>query len=171
MTTGRMRVGIGHDVHRFVPGRRLVLGGVDIPHERGLEGWSDADALIHAVMDALLGAGGLGDIGRHFPPGAEEYRGISSVVLLRKVAAALRTKGWLAANVDATVIAEQPRLSGYIEGMRRQISQALGIADDQVNVKAGTSEGLGFTGRGEGIEVLAVAMIEESPGAQRNEGN
>lgn len=157
----KLRTGIGHDVHRFVSGRRLVLGGVDIPHEKGLEGWSDADALIHAVIDALLGAAGLGDIGRHFPPGIDEYRNISSLVLLQRTAASLQENGWQIGNIDATVIAEQPRLSPHIDTMRQRMSQALGITPAQVNVKAGTSEGLGFTGRREGIAALAVATIEE----------
>ena len=167
MTEGRQRIGIGHDVHRFASGRRLVLGGVEIPHERGLEGWSDGDALVHAIIDALLGAAGLGDIGLHYPPGAEEYRGISSLVMLRDAAAKLRERGWQAGNVDATIVAERPRLNTHGERMRQQISQALGIGQDRVNVKAGTSEGLGFTGREEGIAVMAVAMIEEIPGEQR----
>ena len=158
---GKQRIGIGHDVHRLVAGRRLVLGGVEIPHEKGLDGWSDADALVHAVIDALLGAAGLGDIGRHFPPGVAEYKDISSIVLLKKVKGELGEGGWQVGNIDATIIAEQPRLSGFINRMRVELSQSLGIRPDQVNVKAGTSEGLGFTGRGEGIEVIAVALIEQ----------
>jgi 2-C-methyl-D-erythritol 2,4-cyclodiphosphate synthase len=157
---GRQRIGIGHDVHRLVPGRRMVLGGVEIPYDRGLDGWSDADALIHAVMDALLGAAGWGDIGGRFPPGAAEYKDISSLLLLGRVREALKEGGWRVSNVDATVIAEQPRLSGHMEQMRQRMAQALGIAPAQVNVKAGTNEGMGFTGRGEGIEVMAVALIE-----------
>jgi 2-C-methyl-D-erythritol 2,4-cyclodiphosphate synthase len=161
---GKQRVGIGHDVHRFAPGRRLVLGGVEIPHEKGLEGWSDADALIHAIIDALLGAAGLGDIGRLFPPGVAEYKDMSSLVLLKRVGAKLKENGWQIGNIDATVIAEQPRLSGHMDKMRQQMGEALGITPAQVNVKAGTSEGLGFTGRGEGVAVLAVALIEASEG-------
>jgi 2-C-methyl-D-erythritol 2,4-cyclodiphosphate synthase len=157
---GRPRIGIGHDVHRLVPGRRLVLGGVDIPFDKGLDGWSDADALIHAIIDALLGAAGLGDIGRHFPPGAAEYMGISSLTLLERVRDELDRGGWRVGNVDATVVAEKPRLSGHVDLMRQRLSQALGVSPAQVNVKAGTGEGLGFTGRGEGIEVIAVALIE-----------
>jgi len=167
----KQRIGIGHDVHRLVPGRRLVLGGVQIPYDKGLDGWSDADALIHAVIDALLGAAGLGDIGRHFPPGVEEYRNISSLVLLRTVAAKLTERGWRVGNVDATVIAEEPPLSPHIERMRREMSQALGAKPERVNVKAGTSERLGFTGRKEGIAVLAVALIEEVPGESQDEDN
>ncbi len=156
---GSDRIGIGNDVHRLVPGRRLVLGGVPIPYERGLEGWSDADALIHAVIDALLGAAGLGDIGQHFPPGVAEWKDISSLELLRRVAAELREKGWAVGNIDATIVAEAPRLSGYFASMRREMGRALGVGEERVNVKAGTSEGLGFTGRGEGIAVMAVALI------------
>jgi 2-C-methyl-D-erythritol 2,4-cyclodiphosphate synthase len=157
---GKQRVGIGHDVHRFVAGRRLILGGVDIPYEKGLEGWSDADALVHAIIDSLLGAAGMGDIGRHFPSGVAEYKGISSLILLDKIKGELNNAGWQVGNIDATIIAEKPRLSGFIDRMRGEISRTLGIPADRVNVKAGTSEGMGFTGRGEGIEVLAVALIE-----------
>ncbi|HEX9976115.1 MAG TPA: 2-C-methyl-D-erythritol 2,4-cyclodiphosphate synthase [Dehalococcoidales bacterium] len=157
---GKQRIGIGYDVHQFASGRRLVLGGVEIPFEKGLDGWSDADALIHAIIDALLGAAGLGDIGQHFPPGSAEYKGISSLVLLKRVGAKLKEKGWLVANIDATIVAEQPRLSGFFERMRQQLSQALGIGPGQVNVKAGTSEGLGFIGRKEGVAVWAVALLE-----------
>jgi 2-C-methyl-D-erythritol 2,4-cyclodiphosphate synthase len=159
---GKQRIGIGHDVHRFAPGRRLVLGGVEVPYEKGLDGWSDADALIHAIIDALLGAAGMGDIGRLFPPGVDEYRNISSLLLLRKAGAELRENGWQVGNIDASVIAEEPRLSPHIDRMRHEISQALGTTPERVNVKAGTSEGLGFTGRKEGITVLAVAIIEET---------
>jgi len=155
----RDRIGIGNDVHRLVPGRRLVLGGVEIPYERGLEGWSDADALVHAVIDALLGATGLGDIGQHFPPGAAEWKDISSLELLRRVTGELKEKGWAVGNVDATIVAEAPRLSGYFVSMRRAMGEALGVAEELVNVKAGTSEGMGFTGRGEGIAVMAVALV------------
>jgi len=155
----KQRIGIGYDVHQFAPGRRLVLGGVEIPYEKGLDGWSDADALIHAIIDALLGAAGLGDIGQHFPPGAPEYKGISSLVLLKRVGVKLKENGWLIGNIDATIVAEQPRLSGFFERMRQQLSQTLGITPGQVNVKAGTSEGLGFIGRGEGVAVWAVALL------------
>jgi 2-C-methyl-D-erythritol 2,4-cyclodiphosphate synthase len=158
--TGKQRIGIGHDVHRFVTGRKLILGGIVIPYEKGLDGWSDADALIHAVIDALLGAAGMGDIGRHFPPGDSAYKGISSIKLLARVKSLLTDSGWQTGNIDASIITERPRLSDYIDNMRTKISQTLGIAIEQVNIKAGTSEGLGFTGRGEGIEVFAVALIE-----------
>ena len=157
-----MRVGIGYDVHALVPGHQLVLGGVVIPFERGLEGWSDADVLTHAVMDALLGAAALGDIGSHFPPGDAEYHDISSMTLLEQVRDKLADNGWQVANVDATVIAEHPRLSDYIDRMCEQFSQALGIEVGRVSIKASTSEGLGFTGRGEGIATMAVALLEEA---------
>ncbi len=156
-----MRTGIGYDVHPLVPGRRLVLGGIDIPFEKGLGGWSDADVLTHAIMDALLGAAALGDIGSHFPPGAPEYRDISSLALLEKVREKLRENGWQVGNIDATIVAEKPKLSGYIDEMRRQISRTLGTDIDRVSVKASTSNGLGFIGRGEGMAAWAIASIEE----------
>jgi 2-C-methyl-D-erythritol 2,4-cyclodiphosphate synthase len=140
----------------------LVLGGVEIPFERGLEGWSDADALIHAIIDALLGAAGLGDIGGHFPPGVPEYKDISSLKLLERVAKELGGGGWEVGNIDATILAERPRLSGHIDAMRQKLAQTLGAEPSQVNIKAGTSEGMGFVGRGEGIEVFAVALIEHA---------
>jgi 2-C-methyl-D-erythritol 2,4-cyclodiphosphate synthase len=145
----------------MVAGKPLVLGGVEISHDKGLDGWSDADALIHAVIDALLGAAGLGDIGRHFPPGAAEYKGISSLKLLERTRDKLAEAGWSVGNIDATVVAEKPRLSGYIDAMRDRMGRALAIEIGRINVKAGTSEGMGFTGRGEGVEVLAVAIIEK----------
>ena len=139
-----------------------MLGGVEIPFERGLEGWSDADALIHAIIDALLGAAGLGDVGRHFPPGVAEYKDISSLKLLEVVTKELGGVGWEVGNIDVTILAERPRLSGHIDAMRQRLAQTLGIEPSQVNVKAGTSEGMGFVGRGEGIEVFAVALIEHA---------
>jgi 2-C-methyl-D-erythritol 2,4-cyclodiphosphate synthase len=157
-----MRVGIGYDVHVLTPGRRLVLGGVDIPFDRGLDGWSDADVLTHAIIDALLGAAALGDIGEHFPPGDAEYQNISSIMLLERVRDKLADNGWQVGNIDATVIAEQPRLRDYIDPMREQLSQALGIDAGRLSIKASTSEGLGFTGRGEGIAAVAVALLEEA---------
>ena len=160
-----MRVGIGHDVHTLVAGRRLVLGGVDIPFETGLDGWSDADVLTHALMDALLGAAALGDIGRHFPPGEAQYEGVSSLELLGRVRALLSDRGWRVGNVDATVVAERPRLSGHIEQMRKRLGEALEIDVGRVSVKASTSEGLGFTGRGEGMAAWAVALLEEERGS------
>ncbi len=155
----RMRVGTGYDVHSLTPGRRLVLGGVNIPFDKGLSGWSDADALTHAIIDALLGAAALGDIGSHFPPGEPQYKDISSLILLERVRDELTEKGWQIENIDATVVAEQPKLSDFIDQMRQQLSQTLGITPDQVSVKASTSARLGFMGRGEGIAVWAVAMI------------
>lgn len=156
-----LRVGIGYDVHALSAGRRLVLGGVEVPFELGLSGWSDADVLTHAVMDALLGAAALGDIGRHFPPGDPQYKDISSLTLLAKVKALLAEKGWQVNNLDATIIAERPRLSDYINDMREKLCQTLGIDIERVSVKASTSDGLGFTGRGEGIATYAVAALKE----------
>ncbi|MBI3041142.1 MAG: 2-C-methyl-D-erythritol 2,4-cyclodiphosphate synthase [Chloroflexi bacterium] len=157
-----MRVGIGYDAHPLTPGRRLVLGGVDIPFAKGLVGWSDADVLTHAIIDALLGAASLGDIGSHFPPGEPEYKDISSLVLLKKVRDKLAENDWQIGNVDATIIAEQPKLRDFIERMRQQLSQTLAIAPAQVNVKASTSNQLGFSGRGEGMAAWAVALLEGS---------
>ena len=157
-----LRVGIGYDVHALTAGRRLVLGGVEVPFELGLNGWSDADVLTHAVMDALLGAAALGDIGRHFPPGDPQYKDISSLTLLAKVKELLAEKGWQVNNLDATIIAERPRLSEYINDMREKLCQALGIDMERVSVKASTSDGLGFTGRGEGIATYAVAALKEN---------
>ena len=154
-----MRVGIGYDVHRLSPGHRLVLGGVEVSSPQGLIGWSDADVLTHAVIDALLGAASLGDIGTHFPPGDPQYKDISSLVLLSGVKDTLGEKGWRVANIDATIVAEQPRLKDHIVDMRQNLSRTLGIGLDLVSVKASTSEQLGFTGRGEGIAVWAVAAI------------
>jgi 2-C-methyl-D-erythritol 2,4-cyclodiphosphate synthase len=157
-----LRVGIGYDVHALSAGRRLVLGGVEVPFELGLSGWSDADVLTHAVMDALLGAAALGDIGRHFPPGDPQYEGVSSLTLLAKVKELLAEKGWQVNNLDATIIAERPRLSEYINDMREKLCQTLGIDMERVSVKASTSDGLGFTGRGEGIATYAVAALKEN---------
>ena len=148
-------------MHALTAGRRLVLGGVEVTFERGLRGWSDADVLTHAIMDALLGAVALGDIGRHFPPGDPQYEGISSLKLLEKVKGLLDENGWQVSNVDATVIAERPRLSEHIEKMREKLCRTLGIEMEQVSVKASTSDGLGFTGRGEGIAALALATVKE----------
>ena len=155
-----MRVGIGYDIHPLVAGRRLVLGGVEIPFDKGLSGWSDGDVLTHAIIDALLGAAALGDIGSHFPTGEPQYRDISSLVLLKRVREKLAEKGWRASNIDATVVAEQPKLSDFIGGMRQQLSQTLGIDISQVSVKAVTAKQIGFTGRGEGMVTVAVALIE-----------
>jgi len=154
------KVGIGYDVHPLTPGRRLVLGGVDIPFDKGLSGWSDADVLTHAIMDALLGAAALGDIGRHFPPGEPQYKDISSLILLERVKDELSKNGWQVANIDATIVAEQPKLRDFIDAMRQQLSKTLGINISQVSVKASTPDGLGFIGRGEGMAAMAVAVIE-----------
>ena len=155
-----MRIGIGYDVHPLTAGRRLVLGGIEIPFNKGLSGWSDADVLTHAIIDALLGAVALGDIGSHFPPGEPQYKDISSLVLLQRVRDKLKENGWLIGNVDATIVAEQPKLRDFIDGMRKQLSQTLGIALSQVSVKASTSDRLGFIGRGEGIAAYAIALIQ-----------
>ena len=157
----KMRVGIGYDVHPLTPGRRLVLGGVEIPFEKGLSGWSDADVLTHAIIDALLGAAALGDIGSYFPPGEPEYKDISSLVLLGGVRDKLRENGWQIGNIDATIVAEHPKLKDFIDRMRHQLSQTLEIAVGQVSVKASTSAELGFVGRGEGMAAWAVALLEE----------
>ena len=155
-----MRVGIGYDVHPLTQGRRLVLGGVVVPFERGLSGWSDADVLTHAIIDALLGAAALGDIGGHFPPGEAEYRDISSLVLLGRVRDELVENGWQVGNIDATIVAEQPRLSSFVGEMRRKLSGTLGIDVGRLSIKASSSAQLGFVGSGEGIEAQAVALIE-----------
>ncbi len=164
-----MRVGIGYDVHAFTQGRRLVLGGVDIPFDMGLDGWSDADVLTHAVMDALLGAAALGDIGSHFPPGEPEYHNISSLKLLERVRDKLEENGWRVGNIDVTVVAERPKLSEYIDRMREQLGRALGTEVGCISIKASTSEGLGFTGRGEGIAAVAIALLEEAESVQWEE--
>ncbi len=156
-----MRIGIGYDVHPLTAGCRLVLGGVDIPFDKGLSGWSDADVLTHAIIDALLGAAGLGDIGSHFPPGEAKYKDISSLVLLKRVSDKLKENGWLIGNVDATIVAEQPKLRDFIDRMREQLSQTLGITPNQVSVKASTSAQLGFIGQGKGIATWAVALLKE----------
>jgi 2-C-methyl-D-erythritol 2,4-cyclodiphosphate synthase len=156
-----MRAGIGYDVHKLVTGRRLILGGVEIPFAKGLSGHSDADVLTHAIMDALLGAAGLKDIGNQFPPEAPKYKDISSLVLLDEVKKLLEAKGLAILNIDATVVAQQPQLSPFIEDMRRLISQTLGIDLEQMMVKATTTDGLGFAGRGEGMAAYAVALVEE----------
>lgn len=154
-----MRVGMGYDVHRLVEGRKLILGGVEIPHTMGLLGHSDADVLTHAVMDALLGAAALKDIGAHFPDTDPEYEGADSIQLLIRVGELLAEKGFAVGNIDATVIAQKPKLRPYIEEMEKHIADALGIDLDFVNVKATTEEGLGFTGREEGIAAQAVALV------------
>ena len=154
------RIGIGFDVHPLTPGRRLVLGGIDIPFDKGLSGWSDADALTHAIIDALLGAAALGDIGSHFPPGEPQYKDISSLTLLERVRDELAENGWQVVNIDATIVAEEPKLRDFIDQMRQQISQTLGIAFSKVSVKASTSARVGFVGREEGITACAVALLK-----------
>lgn len=154
-----IRAGHGFDVHALVEGRKLIVGGVDIPFERGLAGHSDADVLLHAICDALLGAAGLGDIGRHFPDTDAAFAGIDSRILLRRVAEQLRERGWQTGNVDATIIAQAPKMAPHIARMTAHIADDLGIAIDRVNVKATTTEKLGFAGRGEGIAAEAVCLI------------
>lgn len=154
-----MRVGMGYDVHRLVEDRKLIIGGVEIPYEKGLLGHSDADVLLHAVMDALLGAAAMGDIGKHFPDTDAAYKGISSVALLEKVGEMLNKKGFLVENIDATIIAQAPKMRPYIDKMRENIAEALQMDISCVNVKATTEEGLGFTGSGEGISSQAVCML------------
>lgn len=154
-----MRIGTGFDVHALVQGRKLIIGGMEIPYERGLAGHSDADVLLHAICDALLGAAALGDIGRHFPDTEARWKGIDSRLLLREVAARVAARGFRPGNVDATVIAQAPRLAPYIPGMVANIAADLGLPLDAVNVKATTTEKLGFTGRGEGIAAEAVVLL------------
>lgn len=156
-----MRVGMGYDVHKLVEDRKLILGGVEIPYEKGLLGHSDADVLLHAIMDALLGAAALGDIGKHFPDTDEKYKGISSICLLEHVAGLLEEHGFIVENVDATIIAQRPKMRPHIDKMRENIADALHVELDQINVKATTEEGLGFTGSGEGISSQAVCLLEK----------
>ena len=158
----KLRIGTGYDIHPLVKGRRLVLGGVEIHFKKGLSGWSDADVLTHAVIDALLGAAALGDRGSHFPPDEPQYKDISSLILLEKVRGKLAEKGWQVVNIDATVIAEEPKLAEFISQMELNLSQTLGIEASQVSVKASTSNSLGCVGKGRGIEAQAVAMLEGS---------
>lgn len=155
-----MRIGHGYDVHRLVEDRKLILGGVEIPYEKGLLGHSDADVLLHAVMDAVLGAAALGDIGRHFPDTDPAYRGADSLALTRAVAALIHEHGYTVGNIDATILCQKPKLAPYIEEMRRNIAAAFGVAADAVSVKATTEEHLGFTGEGLGIAAHAVALLE-----------
>jgi 2-C-methyl-D-erythritol 2,4-cyclodiphosphate synthase len=155
-----MRIGTGYDVHKLVENRELIIGGVTIPYEKGLMGHSDADVLIHAVMDALLGAAALGDIGRHFPDTDEAYKGASSIELLKRVKELLEKKLYLIENIDATIIAQRPKMSSYIPQMIKNIADTLGITKEQINIKATTEEGLGFTGEGLGIAANAVCLLE-----------
>ncbi|WP_367565915.1 2-C-methyl-D-erythritol 2,4-cyclodiphosphate synthase [Lacrimispora sp.] len=154
-----MRIGQGYDVHKLVEGRDLILGGVTIPYEKGLLGHSDADVLVHAVMDALLGAAALGDIGKHFPDTDPQYKGVSSIELLKQVGVLLEDSGYVIENIDATVIAQKPRLLPYRPDMVKNIADALNLPEDKVNVKATTEEGLGFTGKGEGISSQAITLL------------
>ena len=154
-----MRVGMGYDVHRLVEDRKLIIGGVEIPYEKGLLGHSDADVLLHAIMDALLGAAALGDIGKHFPDTDDRYKGISSLELLRQVGKLLDEKNYVIENIDATIIAQKPKMRPYIDEMRKNIADTLKLDIDRVNVKATTEEGLGFTGTEEGISSQAICML------------
>ncbi len=155
-----IRIGIGYDIHRLEPGRKLVLGGVEISHDKGLAGHSDADVLLHAVADALLGAAALGDLGAHFPPADPAYAGADSGVLLRNILELLNENGWRPVNVDSTVVAERPRLAPHVPAMRDNLANALGLAVECVSVKATTNEGLGSVGREEGIAAQAIVLIE-----------
>lgn len=154
-----MRIGMGYDVHRLVEDRALIIGGVEIPYEKGLLGHSDADVLLHAIMDALLGAAAMGDIGKHFPDTDPEYKGISSLVLMEKVGELLRENGFIIENIDATIIAQAPKMRPYIDSMRENIARVLEVDVSCVNIKATTEEGLGFTGAGEGISSQAICML------------
>lgn len=156
-----MRVGMGYDVHKLVVDRKLILGGVNVPYEKGLLGHSDADVLTHAIMDALLGAAALGDIGKHFPDTDEAYKGANSITLLRHVKGLLDEKNYVISNIDATVIAQRPKLAAFIPDMVETIAEALGLDKNQVNIKATTEEGLGFTGTGEGISAQAICLLDE----------
>ncbi len=156
-----MRIGYGYDVHKLVEGRNLIIGGVDIPYEKGLLGHSDADVLLHAVMDSLLGAAALGDIGKHFPDSDDKYKGISSIKLLKEVLALINDNNYCIINLDATIIAQKPKMRPYIDQMRCNIAEALEIDINTVNVKATTEEGLGFTGKEEGIAANCVCLIEK----------
>lgn len=155
-----MRIGMGYDVHKLVEGRKLILGGVEIPYEKGLLGHSDADVLAHAIMDSVLGAAGLGDIGKHFPDTDETYKGADSIKLMEKVAELIDKKNMLVGNIDATIIAQKPKMSPHIDEMRANIARALRIDRGQVNIKATTEEGLGFTGEGLGISAQSICLLE-----------
>ncbi len=159
----QIRVGHGYDVHRLTADRKLILGGTCIPYEKGLVGHSDADVLVHAVMDGMLGGAGLGDIGRHFPDTDDAYLGADSIALLQQVTALILAKGWQVGNIDATVLAQAPKLAPYIPTMRKRIAAACSVEVDQVNVKATTEEKLGFTGAGEGIAAHAVCLLQSTP--------
>lgn len=155
------RIGNGYDVHRLVEGRKLILGGVEIPHPRGLDGYSDADALLHALCDALLGACGAGDIGKHFPDTDPQWKDVSSLLLLQKVGAIVGERGYQVANADCTIVAQQPKLAPHMDAMKANIANALNLETHRINIKATTTETLGFTGREEGIAAMAVALLQE----------
>jgi 2-C-methyl-D-erythritol 2,4-cyclodiphosphate synthase len=155
-----MRIGMGYDVHKLVEERKLIIGGVEIPHEKGLLGHSDADVLLHAVMDSLLGAAALGDIGKHFPDTDERYKGISSILLLKEVGKLVKEKGFEIENIDSTIIAQKPKMAPHIISMARNIAEALEVSVDKINVKATTEEGLGFTGRCEGISSQSICLLK-----------
>ena len=154
-----MRIGHGYDVHRLVEGRKLILGGIEIPWDKGLDGHSDADVLIHAVMDSMLGAAAMGDIGRHFPDTDASYKGIDSTILLCRVKDKIRERGYVLSNLDVTIIAQRPKLASYLPQMCRKLADCLNVDLDQINIKATTEEHLGFTGRGEGISCHAVCLL------------
>jgi 2-C-methyl-D-erythritol 2,4-cyclodiphosphate synthase len=156
-----MRVGTGYDVHRLTENRKLILGGVEIPYEKGLLGHSDADVLVHAIMDAILGAAALGDIGKHFPDNDQNYKDISSIILLKKVASIIRENGYTIGNIDSTIVAQRPKVGPFIQQMRENIASALETDISRVSVKATTEEGLGFTGEGLGIAAQAVCLLED----------
>jgi 2-C-methyl-D-erythritol 2,4-cyclodiphosphate synthase len=167
METNELRVGIGWDSHALVSGRRLVLGGVDIPYDKGLSGWSDADVAVHAMIDALCGAAGLGDIGTLFPPEDPQYKDISSLVLLNRTGELLKARGLRMVNIDVTVMAQGPQISAFIPEMRKRVSGALDVDSAQVTVKATTTNGLGFVGRAEGIAAQAVALVRKKRGIRK----
>jgi 2-C-methyl-D-erythritol 2,4-cyclodiphosphate synthase len=156
-----MQIGFGYDVHKLVKDRKLIVGGLEIPHEKGLLGWSDGDVLLHAIIDALIGAMGEGDIGRHFPPGDINYKGISSIKLLEFVKELIRNRGYAINNIDSTIVAEEPRFAPFIDTMKMNIAKALEIGAELVNVKGKTEEGLGFTGKKEGISAYAVCLVHK----------
>jgi 2-C-methyl-D-erythritol 2,4-cyclodiphosphate synthase len=162
MNSPIIRIGNGYDVHRLVAGRKLILGGIDIPHSTGLDGHSDADVLLHALCDALLGAVGAGDIGAHFPDIDSQWKGISSLVLLEKVIATCRDKGFEVSNIDTIIVAQKPKLAPFLPDMKKNISQAMGIDIGQINIKATTTEKLGFAGKEEGIAAYAVALLSKT---------
>lgn len=155
-----MRIGMGYDVHKLVEGRKLIIGGVEISYEKGLLGHSDADVLLHAIMDSILGAAALGDIGKHFPDTDERFKGISSILLLKEVGRLIKEKGYVIENIDSTIIAQRPKMAPHINTIIKNIAEALNIEEDRINVKATTEEGLGFTGRGEGISSQSICLLK-----------